>query len=140
MKNYGSTFEYEDKRNRELLKAYRDEVANASFVRRDVILRKVVNRPASRFWVSEERAAIVMASMMRGDSLANMRPLKREMFCEIYRRFLLLKQQHPQASIYRLASMAVNQPAPKFYLTPGSAKVILSKIRRSWYEKRKLKH
>lgn len=139
MKNYGSTFEYEDKRNRELLKAYREETSNADFIRRDVILSKVVNRPASRFWVSEERAAIVMANMMRGDKLTGMRPLKREMFCEIFRRFLLLKKQMPQASVYRLASMVVNQPAPKFYLTPGSANVILSKIRRSWYEKRKQK-
>ena len=140
MKNHGSYFEYEHQRNRELIKAFREEMAMAKFIRRDEVLAKTVNHPTSRFWVSEHRAAIVMANMLRGDDLANMRPHKREMFHEIFRRFLKLKSKHPDFSIYRLASLAVNQPAPKFYLTPGSAKVIICKIRSAWYDKRLLKY
>ena len=130
VKNYGSTFEYEAQRNKELMMAYREEIARATYIRRDELLKNTVNHPASRFWVSEHRAAIVMASMMRGDQLHYMRPLKREMFQEIYRRFVALKEQNPELSIYALATMAVNQPAPKFYLTPGSAKVIICRIRK----------
>lgn len=130
MKNFGSTFEYEQQRNNELMKSYRASIERSTFIRRDEVLKATVNSPASRFWVSERRAAIVIARMIKGDKLHYMRPLKREMFQEIYRRFLLLKDENPNASILHLVSLVVAQPAPKFYLEPGSAKVIISKNRK----------
>jgi hypothetical protein len=130
VKNHGCTFEYEQQRNRELLKAFREEIVAARHIVRDEVLERTVNRPCSRFWVSEDRAAIVMSCMLKGDTLQNMRPLKREMFKEIFRRFMALKTKFPAWSILKLATDAVNQQAPKFYLTPGSAKVIISRIKR----------
>ena len=139
MKNFGSTFEYERQRNDDLMRAYREELATCAFIKMPELLEKVVNKPSKRFWVSEERAAIVLSAMMRGDKLKNMRPLKREMFNEIYRRAMELSRQQPGMPVYQLAFNVVRQPAPKFYLTPGSAKVIISKIKRQWYQKRKRK-
>lgn len=139
MKKHGSTFEYEQERNDELIKAYREEIAACKVIRMDDIFRRIANRSCKRFWVSEERAAIVVARMMRGDRLRKMKPLKREMYFEIFRIVKRLKEQHPDMPIYKLSFKAVNTPAPKFYMTPKSIKVIIYKIKRGWYEERKKK-
>ena len=140
MKYFGSTFEYEEERNKDLMRAYREEIAAVDFINMPDIFRSIVNKPSSRFWVSEERAAIVVSAMMRGETLAKMRPLKREMFQEIYNRVKALQEQHPDKSVYQLTFTVVQQQAPKFYLTAGSAKVIISKIKRKWYEERRRKY
>ena len=139
MKNFGSHFEYEKQRNDDLMRCYREHLSRRPFIHLPEVLEDIVNSPSARFWVSEERAAIVMSQMMRGDQLEKMRPLKREMFQEIYKRVMMLKEEHPDWPLSQLAFEVVRQPAPKFYLTPGSAKVIISKIRRQWYEERKKK-
>lgn len=95
--------------------------------------------PSARFWVSEERAAIVIAAMMQGDKLERMRPNKREMFQEIFKRAMKLKQENPALTIYDLAFNVVRQPAPKFYLAPGYAKNIIFHVKKQWFEQRKKK-
>jgi hypothetical protein len=137
MKNFGSVFEYEQERNRDLMRAYREELANSKFIRMPEIYKAVVDKPSSRFWVSEERAAIVISHMMRGGNIDNMRPLKREMFKVIYQRVMELKRHHPQLPVYQLVFQVVSQRAPKFYLTPGSAKVIICKIKKRWKKERR---
>lgn len=143
MKPHGSHFEYEDQRNDNLMTVYHKIIVEANYVRMPDIYEKVANSPSRRFWVSEERAAIVVSAMMRGDKLKNMRPLKREMYNEIYNRAMLLREKHPSLPVSQLVAMVVEQPAPKFYLTPGSAKVLICKIRKQWYyqrTKRRLRH
>ena len=104
------------------------------------ICQKLVNMPSERFWVSEERASIVISDMLKGRSIENMNENKREMYEEIYRRVQELKKEYPNATVYELVSQVVEGPAPKFYLTPKSAKVIISKIKSEWYERRKQKY
>lgn len=142
MKHRGAKFEHEDERNDELMTAYHSLMEKAEYISMPDIYRSVAEQPSSRFWVSEERAAIVVSSMMKGNKLERMNPNKREMFCEIYRRCMSLKQQFPSMTPYELCFRVVRQPAPKFYLTPGSAKVIICKAKQKWYEerKRKLRH
>jgi len=113
------------------MRAYREAIAECNVIRMPDIFRAVVNKSSARFWVSEERAAIVISHLMRGGKLHNMRPLKKEMFHEIYRRVLALKADNPDMSLNQLAFFAVRQQAPKFYLTPGSAKVIICKIKKT---------
>lgn len=131
MKRPGSTFEYEQQRNEDLLDAFRRIIADMRHIRMDEAMRKLVAQPAKRFYVSEERAAIVIAAMLKGKSIAHMRPNKQAMFNEILKRVKALQQKQPDATIYSLVLQATHQPAPAFYLTPGSAKVILSKIKRN---------
>lgn len=140
MKYFGSRFEYEEQRNNDLMRVYREEIAAVDFIRMPDIYKSIVNKPSSRFWVSEERAAIVVSSMMRGESIHRMRPLKREMFQEIHDRVKELKVRYPDKTVYQLTFMVCQQQAPKFYLTAGSAKVIISKIKRRWYEERKRRY
>lgn len=136
MKNCGSEFEYAEERNDDLMRAYLSQLDACKVIRLPYVFNRVVNMPSRRFWVSAERAAIVISNMMRGDTLSNMRDTKREMFHEIYRRVLERKKLYPNMSIYELSFLVVQEPAPKFYLTAGSAKVIIYRIKKKWYEKR----
>ena len=140
MKNKGSIFYYDDARNKDLIRVYKQLVCESRQIYLPEICRKLVNMPSERFWVSEERASIVISDMLKGRSIEKMTPNKREMYEEIYRRVQELRKDNPGATVYELVSQVVEGPAPKFYLTPKSAKVIISKIKSEWYERRKRKY
>lgn len=116
------------------MRVFRVELAKAHYVVMPEIFRLVADSPASRFWVSEERAAIVVSAMVSGKPLPRMRPNKREMFEEILRRYLVLRDSNPDKSLYELVSVVVNQPAPKFYLTPRTVGEFIYRIKNGWYE------
>lgn len=142
MKPQGAKFEYEQERNHDLMRVYRQLIDDSSFICMPEIYEEVVNRPSSRFWVSEERAAIVIAAMMKGKELTGMHANKREMFQEIYQRVLQLRELKPELSMSELIFQVVRQSAPKFYMTPGYAKIIICSVKKKWYEerKRRLRH
>lgn len=137
MKHNGSVFEYAQERNEDIMRAYIEQIDSCDRINLPQIFNRVVNMPSKRFWVSAERASIVVSSIMKGDDLSHMRSTKREMFFEIYRRVMELRNVYPTYSILQLTCIVVQQQAPKFYLTAGSAKVIICRAKKRWYEKRK---
>lgn len=135
MKPYGSILEFTKERNADLMRAYRYQLRCAGFIRMRDISVAVVNMPASRFWVSEERATIVVSALLAGRDLPdNMRPTKCAMFSEIYHRVLKLRKKRPAASVFDLVCEVVNSPAPKFYMLPRSAMDIIYKIKNGYYD------
>ena len=142
MKHKGSKFEYEDERDKDLMRAYHEQIASCDTIVLSDIFRNVVEMPSARFWVSEERAAIVIAKMFRGDKLEKMRPNAREMYFEIYKRVVSEREKYPDKSIAEIVFNVIRQPAPKFYLTPDSARVIVTRIKREKYSKvfKRLRH
>ena len=134
MKYFGSILEFTWARNIDLMRAYLEKLAEASIIVMPVIFELVAESPASRFWVSEERAAIVISTMAAGKPMPRMRRNKREMFEEIYRRFIIMKQEFPDKSVYELVTNIVNQPAPKFYLTPRTVGEFIYRIKNGWYD------
>lgn len=136
MKNKGCGFEYAEERDNDLMRAYIEQIDSCGEIFLPSIFKRVVKMPSKRFWVSCERASIVIAEMVRGNKLTSMRPTKRAMFEEIYRRVMNLKRMHPEKTISQLVFDVIQEPAPQFYLTPGSAKVIVCKIRKTWHKKR----
>lgn len=135
MKYYGSILDFTQERNQELMRVYQEELSKAGYIVMPKIFEQVANSPCSRFWVSEERAAIVISTLLAGKVIPNMRKNKRKMFDEIFRRFLIAREQYPEKSIYALAIMVVNQPAPKFYMTPRTVGELIYRIKNGWYEK-----
>ncbi len=134
MKSFGAVLAFTRERNAALLKVYREQVYAAGYIRLDEIGEKIVNSPSPRFWVSEERATVVVSAIMRGKPvLKTMRPSKREMFEEIHRRVVALKKVHPDWYLCELVMEVVNSPAPKFYMKASSALERLFKIRNGWY-------
>lgn len=139
MKTKGCDFEYTDQRDKELIITYRNQLENCDKIHLRDVLEKTVNSPASRFWVSESRAAIIIGKMFRGESISGMKPMKIEMFTEIFNRTKKLRILEPKRPLYDMVCEIVNTPAPKFYLTPESAKIIICRIKKKWLEERKKK-
>ena len=132
----GSTLEYSDERIDALMAEYERYIASCKYIRMAEVFEYIVNQPCRRFWVSEIRASIVISDMLKGDSLNKMHPAKREMFREIYERVLRLRDRKPGVPLLHLVSEVVQQPAPKFYISPGSVKMMFYKARKKWYEKK----
>ncbi len=128
MKKKGSVSEFGTHRDQELQMAYDAALRNSHHLPGDDIYRCAADTPTSRFWVSERRASEVLAKMEKGESIGNMRPERQEMYKELFRRFSELRSQKPRPSIYEAAYRAVNSPAPGFYLTPSSVKVMIYNI------------
>lgn len=137
MKHKGNNFELETERNRDLMRVYKADISSCETILLDEVWKRMAQAPSSRFWVSEERASIVVSRIMKGDNLSYMRHQKREMFMEIYRRVVALQKRHPRMSISQCCMEVVNSPAPRFYMTPLSIKITIYKIKRQWYTKRK---
>ena len=133
----GSTLEYTEERITALMEEYDRYIASCGYIRMSEVFGHIVNQPCRRFWVSNIRAAVVVARMLKGCKLKNMRPSKKEMFQEIFRRVCALKEIHPSMSLFQLVAEVVAQPAPKFYLTPSSAKIMVYKAKKEWFAKKK---
>lgn len=134
MKDFGSILLFTDERNEDLMRAYRHCLSVASSVPAPDIFKLVADSPAKRFWVSPERAAVVVSALIAGRPVGKMRPNKARMFQEIYRRYLIHKKKYPHLSTLDIVSIVVNEPAPRFYLTPRTVGELISRIRRRFKE------
>ncbi len=130
--------EFSQERSDDLMRVYDEYIASCKYIRMNDVYKCIVNMPSRRFWVSDIRAALVVSAIGRGeDCLKEMLPLKREMYMEIYQRVMGMRNKFPNMSISELCSIVTMQPAPKFYLTPGSAKMMICKTRKKWKEKKR---
>ena len=136
MKYFGSTLEFTRQRNADIMRVFRQKIAEADFIRMDEICRQVAESPSSRFWVSERRAAIVISSMESGRDGPCMTEMKRQMFAEIFRRYREMRSLHPEESLLDLVSAIVIQPAPRFYFTPRTVREFVRRIRSGWYDRK----
>lgn len=134
-RHLGSTLDFTHQRDKDIIRVYREQLAKATRVVMPEIFRRVADSPSCRFWVSEERAAVEVSRMLTGRQFPRMRPNKREMFKEIFRRFLILRERFPDKSIYELTSIIVYQPAPKFYLTARTVGEFVHRIKNGWYDR-----
>ena len=140
MKYRGCILEFTDERNKELMRAFREVISMRDFIDISEVSEAIVNMPCSRFWVSEERAMVVIAALIKGKPiLETMRPAKREMFSEIYSRVMERRKELPGAPMFELVVKVVNSPAPKFYMRPRCAMEIIYKIKKGFYNERKAK-
>ena len=136
MKHHGAVMEYAEERMQDLMRAYDEYISSCDYIRMPDVYSTIVNMEARRFWVSDIRATKVIYAMLRGVNIKGMRPLKREMFEEILRRVLDLRKKRPELTIRACCSIVVASPAPKFYLTPGSAKIMVCKARKKWIQEK----
>lgn len=135
MKKLGSVIEFTRQRNDDLMRAYRIQLALVPHIVMSRLFELVALSPSTRFWVTEERAAHIVSLMLEDKPLPYMRDNRREMFEEIYRRFLSERRRRPHASLHALVCDIVCGPAPKFYLTPRTVGEIIYRIRNGWYDR-----
>ena len=137
MKHKGALMEYAQERIDDLMRAHDEYISSCRYIRMPEVYSAIVNMPSRRFWVSDIRATLVVSAMMRSEMvLEGMWPLKREMYEEIHRRVIALREEYPHRTVSDLCAMVVQQPAPKFYLTPGSAKMMVCKARKEWRKRK----
>lgn len=139
MKNFGCVSECSAERAADLLKAYFDYIESVDFIRMEDVFNSIVDLPARRFYVSPSRAAVVLSKMDVGDDISYMRKNKRDMFIEIHRRYKALLSAKPHMRPADIIRCVVEQPAPKFYISPISAKIIILKARKEWYKEKSKK-
>lgn len=125
MKKKGSQCEFNQHRDRELTAAFRSQLYLLGQTKLEHLWRLTAALPASRFWVSEERAIQVLRQIRKGDSLEKMNYKKREMFFEIHLRVEALMKENTSLTRSEAISKVINSPAPEFYLTPDSVRVII---------------
>ena len=131
------SLEYTEERLNALMLEYDRYIASCPYIRMSEVFDHIVNQPCHRFWVSDRRAAVVVARMSKGASLKNMRPSKREMFQEIFQRVCQLRKINPSLSLFQLVAEVIYQPAPKFYLSAISAKIMVYKAKKKWYAEKR---
>lgn len=159
MRKRGSIYEYKKEMEQDLMRVYREKLSeylgNGGL---EDVFRAMTQAPASRFWVSEERTFTVISAMMKnsrnvrgratqeilfsGKHLEGFSQSKKKMYMEIYGRVKEWRRQRPHDSLITAVSKVIMQPAPCFYMTQGTIRRTVYKIKRRWYEERrhKLKH
>ena len=129
MKKIGSVCDYITDRDKELYHRYREAIATAQTIKLDDILLSVIHSRTSRLWLSENRAAEIIKSFIRADGKFKPNPKRAEIYNEVWRRYRRLRSKRPNDAFSDIVFDVVNSPADSFYLTIGSAKVIICKIR-----------
>lgn len=130
MKKKGCSFEYGAMRDNELMASFLYLLGTLRGVPLREIYGMAAQMPASRFWVSEDRALTMVRKIRRGGFPPEMTEMKRRMYGEIVSRVDTLLQSGEETSLESAVFRVVEEKAPEFYLTPASAKVIIYRIRR----------
>lgn len=130
MKHRGNTSDFIAHRDLELHRSFMEVLGSAAGVPLREMFALAAQRPASRFWVSEGRACVVIGAMRRGVVDEKMISKRREMFEEIYRRVCVKMEADPNLCLTHAVNETIYEPAPEFYLTPESARSIIYRRRR----------
>lgn len=106
----------EDERYKDLNKAYKKAWELGSYTTEEEAMAIAITLPSKRFWVSEERLMDVINAFERGKDPRVYRNPKREMYRELYRRYLAYKEEYPEQSKLDICTTLVYQEAPKQYI------------------------
>lgn len=137
-KHPGNTSPYTQMRNDDLREAYRRVIADKPYIDLKVALEETVKQPARRFYVSEERAFHRIRILIRRCDMPRQLNTRDRMFADILSRVKCLRQEKPQLSLRACVWRVIRQPAPEFYLTPESAKTILSTSKKNTHNEKNL--
>lgn len=131
MKKPGSTSEFIGQRNRELYAHFLELLRTSKGVPLRAMFSMAAHRPASRFWVSEERAMAVVSARLKGLSTfeEKMFDRRRDMYDEITRRVRRLLTERPELCLTHAVGEVILSPAPEFYLSDESARLIIYRHR-----------
>lgn len=135
MKKKNSVSDFTSERNAMLVEHFKKQIARQSKIDLEKAFKGAVEQPAPRFWVSELRAAVVIAALFKAEKendhseveriFGEMFEEKREMYREIFRRVKALKERLPDAPVCELVEDVVNQPAPHNYMSWQRAKTVI---------------
>lgn len=134
MRTIGSVSDFITQRNNSILSHYRKLAKQSAVINIAKISNIISNSPAPRFWVSEERATIVVSAMLTGRAdkylPASTRNLKKRMFEDICNKVVCIMEENQDATIANAVWLAVNSRAPQYYMCPRTiADIIYNQIK-----------
>jgi hypothetical protein len=106
----------------------------AKYKMRIKIIEAVIKSPAPRFYVSVQRALRFVSKIESGEKLP-LSELHYQMYKDIRDNYLLVKEKGQFKNDIDIINAAINLPAPRWYMTIGSAIVIFNKIEKIKYGK-----
>lgn len=134
MRKKGSTFALAEERDRDLYRAYRELIKKQLLlygrINETGLMGKLVHCPASRYWVSSERASCIIYKMNKGKSIDYMKKNAIHFYESLYEEFCKYRNLHPDASIKEIVEIAIQQPAPCFLLSPRVASQIIYRMKK----------
>lgn len=135
MRHKGSISEDAIAMREDFYNSYKKVLASSSYIKLRDIVRKAINSPAPRFYVSPERALAVIQKIKKGESIAYMSESRKDMYSEIFNRVHSYLEANPYLSIREAIRKVINSPAPKFYINEGTAIVTLHYIKKQCTER-----
>lgn len=133
MRKRGSVFILSQERDKDLFRAYRvvlrKQLQLYGRVTLTGIMEKVVNSPASRYWVSSDRAYSVILRMDKGQPV-RMKPRAKVFYKSLYKDFCIYREKHPELPIKHIVEIVIQQPAPCFMISSEFARMIIFKMRK----------
>lgn len=112
--------------------AYRRVIGSNDVLSNSEYYHKIVNTPTSRFFISLQRAYMMLVNVRKNilvlDKISM--PLKREMYKEIYRRFIVRRKYDDVSSDKEILSKVINSQAPRFYISARSAELLINNLRK----------
>lgn len=124
MKKKGSRSDFHKERRRELREAYLNQ---DSCMMTDEVMEKVVNTPATRFWVDPDNARDVISRVMKNPSLlGKMQAHKGRMYRELMKRYQRERSKNPEEAKISVISKVIFAGAPEFYMSTSHARKILN--------------
>lgn len=121
-------------RNDDLVRAVNEVVTFFDVATPEEAVALAIRRPSKRFWCSSQSAERAIWRIKKGDMLDEMLPTLRDQYFTLYDLYLEMREwdEFKGKSVHYISAILVEQPAPKFYLTIGSA----LKIYKNWRLKR----
>lgn len=140
MRHKGSISEDAIAMREDFYKSYKKILASSSYIKLRDVIRKVINSPTPRFYVSPERALAVIQKIKKGDDVSYMSESRKDMYTEIYSRVRSHLELNPYSTIKEAIIKVINSPAPKFYINEGTAIVTLHYIKKQCIEQLRQKY
>lgn len=134
MRKKGDVFALSEQRDRDLLNAYHRQLEKQLHlygrINQTGLIQKVINSPASRYWVSSERATVVISKLEKGEPINYMKDNKLRFYQELYKGYCKYKESHPDMPKKHIVEIIIMQPAPCFAFTPRVADNIIRRMKR----------
>lgn len=134
MKHKGTGNVYITQRNKDLYEKYKDVIKFSEIITSKEIFRRLVSMPAKRFYVSEDRASVIIRKMMKGEEVGNMKKETKKMYHDMFNLVTKILNSDKTSTMSKAISKVLNGDAPYFYLTENSARVIISRIKNKKYQ------
>lgn len=107
---------------RDIRKAYKQCVWQGWHNTRRSVFNAVVKKPYPSFYITADYCAKMFRWKERGcGRIESMRPPTRRMLEHLYKRYLEVRKEKPDATIIEICTQIVDEPAPELFMTGDSA-------------------